>query len=634
MADDISKLPIKQQRALFLVEDALKNSRNKKLDYERKAIDWTKQYNAYIESRDDRAKKRKRARMASTRPFAIVESAVSKGKKTLVPANANDPIVRVVAQDDDAIEQTDIVEKWLNWRFRLSKVGKKFELALRHYFLYGFVPIYPKWKIETVKRKIKKPIDAIVPDRETGEQRVVRMGLGDPEEVLQTLFDGPDFEVGSLWDFFPDPSVSDFDDMEWYVREYYKPYDAVKRMVESNKDIYNQSAFKRVDKNEFTGTFDSTSRRYEVLNYWSYDRDRMVNNASGLVKVWDFRGKDRWITVINDMHVIMDTDNLHWDGELPIVVPVRLPQPNQPWGKGMIEPIEKPIAHQVALRNVRLDTLNFSVRPFWITRKGNVLDKTQLEFTDPTTVIEAMDPSADALRQGQISDFSGNVYEEESRILQEIDIATGMILTATDIPANVRSAEQQFSLLENIQEKVQMDIDGFAEGISKLARKFHMLGQMFMSENEIIAVEDEFNSKFPVMRPVDLLGNFDFRITSSAKLIPKSVEARQRLEFTNLLAPILQNPTGFPHAAIKLYMAIAEDLGYQKEYKALHDILEQLRGAQLVNEFAIVENAYANGGVGQSPALQGGRGASGRNTAPENSQQTESAVLRSIAGAS
>jgi len=613
----------KDRTALFLVDDFIQSSRSKMTDIRRKGEDWLKMYNAYIENRDDVKTRRKRARMASAYPFAIVESATSKSKSTILPSNDKEPIIRVIPKDPDSIDQAPTVEKWLNWRFKMSKISRKIELALRHYYIFGFVPLYVRWRLETKNRKIKLPL--IYQNPATGEQ--IKLGMTEPQDITQTLFSGPDFEVGNIWGFFPDPRVNDFERMECYAREFFIPYETLKQRVESNPELFSKSRFREINKDEYNA-FSNRFTEKGTTNYWDYQQSETHFSGKGLVKIWRYRSKDKWYEVANERYPIMNIDNPLWDGELDVVVPTRLPQPDQPFGKGMIEPIEKAVAHQNHLRNVRLDTLNLNTRPPWITRKGNVPDKTQLEFMDPTTIIEALDP--DALRQVQVQDFSNNAYQEEDRLLQDMAIGSGQIMDSTQIPANIRSAEQQYSLLENIQEKVQMDIGSFVDtGIIPLAEKYLMFGQMFMSEEEILSVEEEFNQQFPIISPEDLIGNFNYKITSSARMIPKQVEATQKLNFMNQIIPILQNPTGFPADIVELMATIAEDLGYPKIFQKLNMALDRLRGQQMLNEFnAIQGNQQDNGQATQ--AIQGPNGQRGANTANENTPQNLDSILNSI----
>lgn len=626
----------KQKDVIFTVEEAFYIASNSTVrsDLQRKVVDWTRMYNVYVPSRDDIIKKRKRARIASPRPQAIVESAVALAKASIIPANDNDPIIRSYAQDQDSIDGSDIVERWMNWRLRLSNIDTKIEIALRHFFSFGFVPLWPRWRYEERTRKIQLPIDIIDPSN----GRPTRLGLDKAQKITQVMFEGPDFDVGNFWDYFPDPSAKEFSQecLRYVVRRKMIPYNKLAMAVKSNPDIFSESAFSKLDPKE-NAPLRIDSRDNDIVNYHSEQSDNTEMYANqGMVEILEYYSHDEWMMLANrkiPLYKEGKIENPLWDGEIPVIVPVRLPRTGWAWGMGLLEPLEKPYAHLNALRNHRLDYLNLTAHPPWKVRKGSVPDITQLEFLDPEDVIEMLDIKA--AEKIEFPDISQSLYIEEDRLQQDMDMASGQIGNTTQAPsANVRSGIQQISLFENIQQKAGMDIGGFvASGLLPLARKYLTLGQMFLTREQTIRIEEEFDSSYPIMTPSDLVGEYNFRLASQLKTVPKTVESQQRLNLLNTLIPILQNPTGFPATVIQLLIGIYADQGFQKEQKILLDVLNEARGQQFINQRQSTLQALAGeSGGGASQSVQGSRGITGANTSPENTASDAEGLLSQLLG--
>ncbi len=625
-----SDLSGKQQDAQHIVEQAFTISRDNKVDIMRKSLDWLRVYNTWIERNPEEKKKGKgkRARVATPLGFAIVEQQTAKHKSTILPTNPNEPFVRVLPRSLDDVDTAPLVENWLNWRLELAGYRRKTEMALRHFNLFGMVPAYPFYDIRFKKRKLRLPIDHI--DPLTGE--TIRLGLGAPEEVEQQIFRGPNFEVGSIADFFPDPGARIFDseNMRWVVRRKFMAYEKLKVIVESNPEIFDLAVFRLLEPKDAPTTSDDPFIS-EVSRYHVYPFDNTTNAQEGMVEIWEYLSADRIIMVANQHFPIMDLEDPYWLNEIPCFVGTRLPITDYPWGKGSIEPIERIIAHIVSNRNMRLDTHRLNIQPPWIVLKNAIPNPEQLYSTEPNRIIEVL--QRNALEKVKIEDTMSGSFAEEDILRQDVDLSSNSFgFSSGNIPANIRSATQQLSLMEMMAERDQMDMEAYDSSfVRPLAHWFVALGQMFTTKDETIRLDEEEGHSFPVISPQDLLGEFDYKVAGAARVIPKAVEAQQKQAFANSILPVLQNPQGIPDQYINMMASIAKDQGYNDIYKILKETSKMLRVMRFI-QGGIIGDSNAQAGSGLANQLiQGSNGPRGAGTSEENIPLDLENLSRSVA---
>ncbi|HEC65507.1 MAG TPA: hypothetical protein ENI23_09445 [bacterium] len=575
----------------------------------------------------DESQEGKRSRVATPLGFAIVESQTAKHKAAILPSSPNEPFVRVLPRSLNDTETTPLVENWLNWRLELAQYRRKIEMSLRHFNTYGIAVAYPFYDIRVKKRKLRLPIDHI--DPATGE--LIRLGLGPPQEVEQQVFRGPNFEVDGIENFFPDPGARTFDsdNMRWVVRRKFVPYEKLKVIVESNPEMFNQKVFKMLEPQNTSTTSDDPFVS-EVSRYHIYPFDQTTNAQEGMVEIWQYLSADRIIWTANQDYPIMDIEDPYWLNEIPCIVGTRLPMLGYPWGKGSIEPIERIVAHIVSNRNMRLDAQRLGIQPMWITLKNAVPNPEQLYSTEPNRIIETL--QRNALEQVKIQDTTSGSFAEEDILRQDIDLSSNSFgFSSGNIPANIRSATQQLSLMEMVAERDQMDIEAFDTSfVAPLARWFVALGQMFTTRDEIIRLDEEEGHKFPVISPQDLLGEFDYKVAGAARVIPKAVEAQQKQAFANSILPVLQNPVGVPDQYIKIMASIAKDQGYHDIWKILKDTAKMLRIMRFLQGGLMGDpNGQAGAGLARQ-LVQGGNGAQGAGTSVDNTSLDLESLSRSI----
>lgn len=617
----------KEQEAQQIGEEAFNVSNDAKADVMRKALDHLRIYNVWVQRNPQEAiQGRKMARVATPLGFAIVEQQTANQKSAILPTSPHEPYLRVLPRSLNDVERAPLVENWLNWRLDLANYRRKIEMSLRHFNTFGIVPAYPYYDFRTQDRMLRMPIDMMNPLNGLEE----RIGLGPPQKTKQVIFRGPNFRPGSISGFFPDPGARIFDGegMEWVVERTYPTYKELKNEVDANPGLYNRKVFEMIEPMD-TPTITEDPFMSEVTRHYSYTFDS--NNYSflkGRAERWTFLSRDRIIVIINGEYPIVDIQDPYWLTDTPCFVGVRLPTIGHPWGRGAIEPIERIIAHIVSNRNMRLDTVRLNLQPPWIVLKNAVPNLQQLRNSEANHLIEVLQKNA--VEKVKIEDTTSQSYAEEDILRQDVDLSSNSFgFSSGQIPANIRSATQQLSLMEKVSERDQMDIEAFETSFLKpLASWFVGLGQMFSTTAEMVRLDEEDGYKFPMVSPSDLLGEYDYKIVGSARVVPKAVEAQQKQAFIAGILPILQNPQGLPDVYIKLVAQVAKDQGYMDIYKILTDTSKALRVLRFMSGGVIGQGPDVQGAITQM--TQGGRGDTGANTDPANIPTDMGGVIDSI----
>jgi len=598
----------------FVVNRKWRESRDAKVDVMRKALEWYRKYNMYTPEPKS-IKLKRRARVSSPQGFTLVEFKTARQKAILFPANENNPILRAFPTEMGDVDDADLVEDKINFDLRKASIRRKGEVILRNINLFGVSPVRVFWRREIVTRTVRDPI--IVENPFTGEN--VKLGLDFPELRDVLVYDGADLEPIDIEDFYPDPAAREFTpgNMRYVVVRSYIDYELLRTRVYSEPELWDAQAFELLDPNDTPPPRQDDQFESELTRYHYYPHPDEPRAGAGVVELLWYFSRTESKVVANQKVPIANMENPYWISEIPVLVPTLLPITNYPWGKGKIEPIDQTLSHMNSLKNARLDTVNMNVNPPWKILKGAV--KKEDVLTAPNNFIEVT--SMDALEKVEIPDYTSQSYNEESFLKGDIEEVGNLppVAKGQQAGSGVRTAGQQFSMLEQVGERDQMEIDAIGDGFLKpLGEWVYALNQQFLTTEQVIRVLGEEGFMWRTVRPEDLSGKYDFKIESTARFIPKAVEAEQRANFVALIAPILMNPTGFPDHILELYKQVAVDHGYMKEAKILAGIIKNVRLFRTL-EGGIMQNGV-NGAANQ--AVQGANGnQGGSGSTPENTGQ-------------
>jgi len=108
-------------------------------------------------------------------------------------------------------------------------------------------------------------------------------------------------------------------------------------------------------------------------------------------------------------------------------------------------------------------------------------------------------------------------------------------------------------------------------------------------------------------------------------VLPKAVEANQRLIFVQNVERILANPQGVADQIIKMWADAAGDLGYKKIERVLLGLIPEFTGRRLLAD----DNLLPGLGNGQDQATSGAV-LGGANTDVQNTPQSPETTIANI----
>lgn len=248
------------------------------------------------------------------------------------------------------------------------------------------------------------------------------------ERIKVTVHDNPDFEVLNIYDCYPDPNATDLNSMRWFILRRFKTLDELKAENETRGIEY----YKNLDKLEEAYSKDSKDSSGASLGaagdvgnlYYREHRRTMLqtqefigqdNSNKDIVILTRFT-KDGWCDIVPEFGnlVIREVENPYFHGDLPIVYAVDYPYPNELYGMGEIEPIDRIQRAINAVLNQRLDNVQLIIRAMWKVKKGSGVDMHTL-VSAPGNIITTDDMNA--VEPVAIPDATGGTFVQTMNYL-------------------------------------------------------------------------------------------------------------------------------------------------------------------------------------------------------------------------
>ena len=240
--------------------------------------------------------------------------------------------------DDEARSKAN--QSLLMWQHQRTGFRTKFHQLVKYATIFGNVPYCVNWK----ERKI------IVPDQQTFDQTAQQMGVAPhvpPPEVMpmmeQRVYDGPDLEIGNIFDFVIERHPNDPDHAPRCMSSFKsKPY-LLGMQNDNGYGIYERVE----DLNADTGQNEpSDGLKREV-----YRLEGFVEQPKNSVELLQFEGdlelptpeglvifKNHILVVANRSKVIRFEPNPFAHGKCSWNMFVLYPEPGEVYGRGIIEP--------------------------------------------------------------------------------------------------------------------------------------------------------------------------------------------------------------------------------------------------------------------------------------------------------
>ena len=431
------------------------------------------------------------------------------------------------------------------------------------------------------------------------------------------LFDGPNFDLIDIIDFFPQPNVPRASDLGWVVVRYTKSLQEVEQMVEDG--IFLESGLTKIkiaglraetEKSllENTGTIRHGNQQPGLLR-----KDKFANPIEFL-ELWDLdvpRGmaKDdrpsRVITVANGVALMRDEPNPLEHGQLPFVIYRALPDPHFLFGPGKVEMAEKLQAAASRLSSQKLDTLDLFADPaFYINSSAGIEMRNM--FMRPGRIFEGDAPPGEAIMP--ISpDLRGtqNLYNEIEQLWSWLQQSTGIIEdTVQGGGASSRQTAREFlGRQENVSIRLLLESRIFEETcLEKIVQQFIGLNRQFLPTPRELKILGGNMTDYLTGQQVDpeerriyedeLGRDYDVKARGATQVLPK---AAKQQNWALLLQMITQNP-----------LAISM-LNWQAIFKETFRLFEVINHDEFLNVPPQQQQAIAQSA--QLGILGGGKGA-------------------------
>lgn len=400
-------------------------------------------------------------------------------------------------------------------------------------------------------------------DPETGESFATR------EILKEVVFDGPDFEVLSMYDFFPD----------WRIREpgqIQKMRGCVHRSFKSFADLKALEKKKRED--------GSTSGFYENLDdvkaslktkgsdawggvYWDDQAKRQLDEMAGDVKhlkdvdsveLWEYWGlydlkgdgelEECIITVANGDVVIRKQKNFYDYKHKPFIAVPNYIRTNEFYGLAELQAVEAEIREAKAIRNARLDQINLSVNTMWLVDRAAGVDGKNL-YSRPGGLVYTND--INGIKPMPIGDPSMSSAQEmqniESQISQITAIGTPPVVGGSKSFARSATGVNFVQQFASSRLGLKTKLIGLL-GFKRLVHQMMLINRQYVTDEQWVKCSDpNSENPFSILPPEAFFRDYTFIL----KTKPDESD-EQRFQKIQSVAQIAQVAEASQPGAIKM----------------------------------------------------------------------------------
>lgn len=312
---------------------------------------------------------------------------------------------------------------------------------------------------------------------------------------MVTRFDGPNWEVIDILDFWPQPGRARLRDCQWVMCRYFLDFAEIKAMAELG--YYDKAAIGDLQAQGMpTDVETSYAMRYPLYRGQQEFEARANEKFARPVELIDMIGfvpdemvKDgvnfRIVTIANDRQIIKDRPFPFWHGELPFHVYTPMQDPHYLHGMGKIEAVEKLQYLANRFANQKADALDLVIDPMWLVNRSVGVD-TQNLYTRAGRVIGVDGPVDESVVRPLSPDMRGLAasYQEIQQLWQYIQQATGVVEdTIMGMSGGTRQTATQWQgRQENVLTRQMLEARIAEKAfVEPLANRFRALNRQFLS---------------------------------------------------------------------------------------------------------------------------------------------------------
>lgn len=433
------------------------------------------------------------------------------------------------------------------------------------------------WRKDINTRQQRVP----VPDPQTG-QVVPQVILGE-----FTDFDGPDFEVIDLLDFYPEPGKVKMAEMRWVIRRYFLDFDEIVRMAQPGPDgeppVFDPEAVEEL--RDFPIN-DASSQQLEERRiqpgalFTAQNKPDRFDKFSKPVEMVEMHGvfpdelvpddnfNNRLVTIANESVQLRNVSNPIWAEGFSFASYSPIPDPFSFYGIGKVEPSERLQATASRITSQKLDALDILVDPHFIYNRQANVDTRKL-YSRAGGLTPADGPPAEAV-QALVPDMRGvdKAIIEVENLWRWMQISSG-VLEDTVIGlgggSDRQTAREFLGRAESSQRRLVFEtlmcVDQFVEPLAQAFRelnaqfmdfptKVRMIGQNAIIDPETGApIQDD-----PFATLQDVILKYDMKAQATTSLVGKGAKQQNDILMVQTAAATpIGIITNWVNAARKLY---------------------------------------------------------------------------------
>ena len=507
-------------------------------------------------------------------------------------------IIQVQATRDRGMPFEDIISDFLDDQLENMDFHNKFAVYIKDMLLDGTaiakVPYRFKEK-EVIKRQPQV-------DPKTGEQSEKKFN------VMEVVYDGPDFENIPIIDFFPDWASKipgDIQSQRGCVHRTRTTLAALKSTLGAD----GKCIYKNLDKLEFSvntrgdnawgDPYFNTERFKKELEELADVRYTHIKDA-GNIELWEYWGlydvdnegnfEERVITIANGDVLLRNRENYYDKKFKPFVATPNLFRDNEFYGISELSAVRALIKEANTIRNARLDNINLAVNPMWLADRNCGINTKSL-FSRPGGIVWAND--INGIKPLQLQDPSLGSMNELNGIQQDIQTATANLNSNGAVAQMSRSLGRSATGAQMIQQMSGSRIGLKARMISKtlfknLSKLMMIINQQYFTDEQWVRLSDpNVENPFATLDPDCFAYDFDFVIKTDYESGDANAQMQKIQQVAQILQVAEQTQPGVTNFQVVLEAMLRPILGHDvKKFTHTQEEMQQMQAQKLAMQQA------------------------------------------------
>lgn len=358
--------------------------------------------------------------------------------------------------------------------------------------------------------------------------------------------DHPIIQTVDIADYFFDPDAVNRAEARWEIHRTYMTKEEImlnpeydvpvefKNRKQSQGNRNDDSTLKQ-SRREAQGVSSKTPQgdKFEVIEYWGLFAEDEDDERS-----------EYKITVVDNDFVVEIVENpykeLFKDGVVdealvrPFIIMKDVDVPQEFYGIGEIEPIERLQEELNDTRNQRMDNVTMILDRMWAVLDGANVDENELVMRAGGVVHMAIPNGVTPL---PVADVTQSSYQEEQLIKEDIQKALGMpeVATGSLQGAQGETATTILALQETANIRFDVKISNFADAVRHAYSLIMAYNQKWLDKKVSVRIENEEGFEFPEIDKESIKGKLDMDVQMDTQM-NKIVRRQEAFQLYGLLA--------------------------------------------------------------------------------------------------